>query len=216
MLVSAVLVTKVLGLVRNMLLSANYGTGIEASAFTAVSNLPLIVFDVTFGTAISAAFVPVFNEKLTNDGPRSANRFASNFLNIVLLFAAVLVALGVIFPKAAVMLVAGGFGNDAQALSLASSLMRIIMPIICFACGTFYFCGYPAVLRRIYRALACFAFFKSVNDSIPAVFKRALRYTRSCCCILRRLAHAAFVSCSVSQKRRSFITVRDLILSLPI
>ncbi len=140
-LVSAVLVTKVLGLVRNMLLSANYGTGIEASAFTAVSNLPLIVFDVTFGTAISAAFVPVFNEKLTNDGPRSANRFASNFLNIVLLFAAVLVALGIIFPKAAVMLVAGGFGNDAQALSLASSLMRIIMPIICFACGTFIFVG---------------------------------------------------------------------------
>ena len=56
-LVAAVLATKVLGLVRNMLLSANYGTGIEASAFTAVSNLPLIVFDVTFGTAISAAFV---------------------------------------------------------------------------------------------------------------------------------------------------------------
>ena len=140
-LVAAVLLTKVLGLARNILLSANYGTGIEASAFTAVSNLPLIIFDVTFGTAISAAFVPVFNEKLENDGSKSANRFASNFFNIVILFAFVIVVLGLIFPKAAVMLVASGFSDNPETLSLASELMRIIMPIICFACGTFIFVG---------------------------------------------------------------------------
>lgn len=140
-LVAAVLLTKVLGLVRNMMLSASYGTGIEASAFTAVSNLPLILFDVTFGTAISAAFVPVFNEKLTKENSDSANRFASNFLNIVIAAAAVIVAAGILFPKAAVMLVASGFDGNSQALSLACKLMRIIMPIICFACGTFIFVG---------------------------------------------------------------------------
>ena len=140
-LVAAVLLTKVLGLARNILLSANYGTGIEASAFTAVSNLPLIVFDVTFGTAISAAFVPVFNEKLSMEGNKSANRFASNFLNIVLLFSAVIAVLGIAFPKAAVMLVASGFDTNQNAVNLASDLMRIIMPIICFACGTFIFVG---------------------------------------------------------------------------
>lgn len=140
-LVAAVLLTKILGLVRNILLSKYYGTGLEASAFTAVSNLPLIVFDVTFGTAISAAFVPVFNEKLAKDGDGSANRFASNFLNIVLLFSSVLVILGLIFPKAAVMLVAGGFSANPETFSLASQLMRIIMPIILFACCTFIFIG---------------------------------------------------------------------------
>lgn len=140
-LVAAVLLTKILGLARNILLSAYYGTGIEASAFSAVSNLPLIVFDVTFGTAISAAFVPVFNEKLSVQGNKDANRFASNFLNIVLLFSAAIAVLGIAFPKAAVMFVASGFDNNANTLSLASELMRIIMPIICFACGTFIFVG---------------------------------------------------------------------------
>ena len=140
-LVSAVLFTKVLGLLRGVLLSQNYGTGIEASAFTAVSNLPLILFDVTFGTAISSAFVPVFNEKLSKDGNREANKFASVFLNIVLAFSFVLVVLGIIFPKYAVMLVASGFGGKTEVMNLASSLMRIIMPIMSFACCTFIFIG---------------------------------------------------------------------------
>lgn len=137
----AVLLTKVLGLVRGILLSSFYGTGIEASAFTAVSNLPLILFDVTFGTAISSAFVPVFNEKLSKEGKQSANKFASNFVAIVLLISFVLVAVGITFPKATVMLTAYGFADNAQAMSLASQLIQIIMPIMSIACATFIFIG---------------------------------------------------------------------------
>ena len=140
-LVAAVLLTKVLGLVRGILLSAKYGTGFEASAFTAVSNLPLIVFDVTFGTAITSAFVPVFNEKLSTQGNEKANRFASNFFTVIMVFSLVITAVGMLFPRAAVMLVASGFSDQPQTMQLAATLMRIIMPIICFACCTYIFIG---------------------------------------------------------------------------
>lgn len=140
-LVAAVLLSKVFGLLRGILLSQFYGTGMEASVFKAVSNLPLILFDITLGTAISAAFVPVFNEKLSKEGNRSANKFASNFLNIVLLFSLIIVVLGILFPQTAVTLVANGFNKDSGAMTLASELMRIIMPIMCFACCTFVFVG---------------------------------------------------------------------------
>jgi len=140
-LVSAVLLTKVLGLLRGILLSQNYGTGMEASAFTAVSNLPLLLFDVTFGTAISSAFVPVFNEKLSKNGEKEANRFASNFMTIIVVFSLVISLAGILFPKAAVMLVASGFRGQADIMTLASQLMRIVMPIISFACATFIFIG---------------------------------------------------------------------------
>ncbi len=140
-LVAAVLLVKVLGLVRGMFLSAMYGTGVEASAFTAVSNLPLIIFDVTFGTAITSAFVPVFNEKLSSDSKDGANRFASNFFNIVLIFSIVFVALGMIFPKQAVLLVASGFNGQTEAMTIATTLMRIISPIVTFACCTYIFIG---------------------------------------------------------------------------
>lgn len=140
-LVAAVLLAKVLGLARGVLLSAIYGTGAQASAFTAVSNLPLTLFDVTFGTAITSAFVPVFNEKLSKEGKQSADRFASNFFNIVIVFSLVIVALGMLFPKTAVMIVASGFKDQPETMSIALSLVRIIIPIISFACSTYIFIG---------------------------------------------------------------------------
>ncbi|MBQ8793184.1 MAG: hypothetical protein IJZ63_00375, partial [Clostridia bacterium] len=156
-LVSAVLIAKVLGLIRGMVFSAAYGTTVEASAFTAVSNLPLTIFDITFGTAITSAFVPVFNEKLfvnvrkgadkktkkdaIKAGKKEANKFASNFLNIVLLFSLILVVLIMIFPQYAVMLVASGFDSNSQAMAIATDLMRYIAPVITFACCTYIFIG---------------------------------------------------------------------------
>lgn len=140
-LVFAVLLAKVLGLLRGILLSSAYGTGVEASAFTAVSNLPLILFDVTFGTAITSAFVPVFNEKLASENKDEANKFASNFFNVILFFSFVVVLFGILFPKTAVMLVASGFASKPEALSLSVSLIKLIMPIMTFACCTYIFIG---------------------------------------------------------------------------
>lgn len=171
-LVAAVLLTKVLGLLRGILLSQNYGTGVEASAFTAVSNLPLILFDVTFGTAISSAFVPVFNEKISTKGEKEANRFASVFLNIVLIFSFIIVVFGIMLPKYAVMLVASGFDGNSNAMQLASSLMQIIMPIMSFACATFIFIGIlqsygefiaPALVS-LFSNLSMIVYFLFFND----------------------------------------------------
>jgi len=64
-----------------------------------------------------------------------------SFLNIVLIFSVVLVLAGIMFPEYAVMLVASGFGENNDVMQLASSLMRIIMPIMSFACCTFIFIG---------------------------------------------------------------------------
>ncbi len=172
-LVSAVLLTKVLGLLRGILLSQNYGTGMEASAFTAVSNLPLLLFDVTFGTAISSAFVPVFNEKISKNGEKQANKFASNFLTIIVIFSLVISLAGVIFPKTAVMLVASGFRGQTEIMTLASQLMRIVMPIISFACATFIFIGIlqsygefiaPALVS-LFSNLSMILYFISLNKT---------------------------------------------------
>ena len=56
------LIGKILGLVREMFLAGNFSVGMEASAFVAASQIPRIFFDVVFASAISASFIPVFNE----------------------------------------------------------------------------------------------------------------------------------------------------------
>ena len=138
-MVVAVVLSKLLGMVRNMLLARFYGTGALADAFTAASSLPLTVYDVTLGTAIASAFVPVFNEKLTKEGKGPAERFGSNFFNIALLFMMALAELGMLFPKGALFIVASGLSGEA--LSVATHLVRIILPVMAIAAGTYIFIG---------------------------------------------------------------------------
>ncbi|MBQ7095049.1 MAG: murein biosynthesis integral membrane protein MurJ [Clostridia bacterium] len=138
-LVAAVVLSKVLGMVRNMLLARFYGTSAMADAFTAASSLPLTIYDVTLGTAIASAFVPVFNERLTKEGKQEAERFGNNFLNIALLVSFGLVAIGCIFPNAALFMVASGLSGEA--LSIATNLTRIILPVMAVAAGVYIFIG---------------------------------------------------------------------------
>lgn len=160
LLVLAVMLAKVLGLVRNMLLSRYYGASAMTDAFNAASSLPLTLYDVTVGTAIASAFVPVFNQKLTCTGRRDAERFGSNFLNIILLFTAVITAAGMIFPEIALKLVASGLSGEA--FTYAVNLIRIIMPVICIASGTYIFIGIlqsygeftgPALVSLVYNVV---------------------------------------------------------------
>ncbi len=138
-LVAAVLLSKVLGMVRNMLLAQHYGVSAMTDAFNAASSLPLNLFDITLSAAIVSAFVPVFNDKLANSSREEADRFGSNFFNIISLIAAAIAALGMIFPKFALKLVASGLSGEA--LSYAVVLIRIIMPVVFIAAGVYVFVG---------------------------------------------------------------------------
>ncbi len=138
-LVLSVLLSKVLGMVRNMLLANNYGVGAMTDAFNAASSLPLNLFDITLSAAIVSAFVPVFNDKLTNCTREETDRFGSNFFNIVALIASFIAALGMLFPKAALKLVASGLSGEA--LGYAVVLIRIIMPVVFIAAGVYVFVG---------------------------------------------------------------------------
>lgn len=139
LIVACILLTKVLGMVRGMFLSAYYGTGSEAAVFQAVSKLPLTLYDVTLGTAIVSAFIPVFNERLSKDGKDSANRFASRFLSIAGILSAVLCAVGMCFPRLYVKIVASGF--DGAQMALAMRMTRLILPVILFATAAYVFIG---------------------------------------------------------------------------
>ena len=77
------LVGKVLGLVRDMLLAANYGSGMEANAFLTASRIPRVFFDAIFASAISASFIPIFNECLEKKGKDEAFKFTNKFVSLI-------------------------------------------------------------------------------------------------------------------------------------
>ena len=54
------LVGKILGLLRDRLMTINYGSGMETNAFLTASRIPRVFFDAVFASAVAASFMSRF------------------------------------------------------------------------------------------------------------------------------------------------------------
>lgn len=134
-----IFLSKLLGQAREMLIASSYGTGMEANAFLTATQIPLNFFDIILGAAIVSAFVPVFNEKLSLNGMNSANKFAGNFVGIVLVISVVLSVIGVICSGFLVSVMAKGFDNNTAILT--SKLLKIMFPSMIFTAVAYSYAG---------------------------------------------------------------------------
>ena len=124
-----ILIGRVLGLGRDMLLAQTFGIGWEADALATASNLPRIFFDAVFASAVSASFIPVFTEIMEREGRAAATRLAGSFFTVVGLAAATLTVLGMIFAPQIVDLMAN---FDPETAALTARLLTIIFPSLFF------------------------------------------------------------------------------------
>ena len=124
------LLGKVLGLVRDMLMGYYFGTGPVADAFFVASQVPRNFFDAIFASAISASFIPVFNEYLEKRGRDEAFRLSNSFLTLMALLTAVLSGIGILFAEPLAAFQASGF--DESTLALCVSLLRMLFPTVIF------------------------------------------------------------------------------------
>lgn len=133
------LVGKILGLVREMLLAANYGSGMEANAFLTASRIPRVFFDAIFASAISASFIPIFNENLEKNGKKSAFEFTNKFITLIFLITALLTAVGIKFAPELTDLFAVGY--DSQTKALSTCLLILMFPTVIFTGMAYSFVG---------------------------------------------------------------------------
>lgn len=125
---AAMLVTRILGLVREAVLAAIYGAGTVTDAFIASFTMPNTIL-ACIGTSLATVYIPLYQEN-----KEDANRFTSNISNIVSLIGLALTAVFVMFPGALVSLFASGFSGETY--ELATQFTRIMMlatiPILLF------------------------------------------------------------------------------------
>lgn len=122
------LLGKVLGLVRDMLLGHNFGTGMESAAFLTASRIPRTFFDAIFAAAISASFIPVFTERMEQKGQEDAFRLSRCFFTWMGLLTAAMSLIGMAFAEPLVDVLAQGF--DAETAALCARLLRILFPTV--------------------------------------------------------------------------------------
>lgn len=138
-MISATMLGKVLGLVRDMILANLFGTGTAYSAFVVASRLPLNFFDIALGAAVSSAFIPTFNEVIKTKGKDKGITFANEFINIVFYVALFLTAIGMAFTPFFVSIIGGNLAPETY--TLAVELTRIMFPMLIFAALAFSFVG---------------------------------------------------------------------------
>lgn len=141
LMILAMGISKVLGMFRGVLLASSYGIGEEATAFSAASRIPLSFFDIIFASAILGCFVPIYNESKTDERGKNdqGDKFASVYLNFLLILTGGISVLGMIFGKSVLEVIAPDLAPETAALALR--LLRIMFPMIIFAAASYTLVG---------------------------------------------------------------------------
>ena len=123
---AATALSRVLGLVREMVAAYAFGAAGRINAFTVAFQIPNLVRALVADTALSGAFVPVFSELLERGERARAWRVASTIFWLVLLCTTGLTALFVLLAPLVVEL----FGTPGGDVDLAVGLSRLLFPIV--------------------------------------------------------------------------------------
>jgi putative peptidoglycan lipid II flippase len=118
--------SRLLGLVREIVAAAAFGVTGPINAFTVAFQIPNLVRTLVADAALSGAFVPVFTELLQRGERARAWRIASTVFWLVLLGLGGLTALFVLAAPAVVAL----FGDPGGDVDLAVGLSRLLFPIV--------------------------------------------------------------------------------------
>jgi len=130
LMVFVTVLSKVLGLLRDMLLASTFGTGVSAAAYEAASRLPITLFDFALGGVVTAAFIPIFNELMVKEGRDRAFSFANRYFNLILVITFVISVLGMVFSYPLVSFLAPDVSDTVK--EFATELSRIMFPMIIF------------------------------------------------------------------------------------
>lgn len=137
MMVTAVIIlSKIAGFLRDMILANYFGTGMENDAYVSAYSLfylPVLLFN----SCISATLIPLYVQEREQHSLAHSNRFASNALNLFSLAALVVSALVYVLAGPLVNLVYTGF--DAEKAALTVQLTRIMLLSLVFNVASIVF-----------------------------------------------------------------------------
>ena len=123
---AGILVTRVLGYVRERVFAHYFGNGAAADAFRAALRIPNALRNLLGEGTLSASFIPVY-AALNEQRKDAARALAGAILGLLLLASGILAVLGIAFAPAITAFVAQGF--DGPRRELTTVLVRILFPM---------------------------------------------------------------------------------------
>ena len=126
----ATIISRVMGMVRDMVVARLFGAGFATDAFIAAFQIPNMLRRFFAEGALTSAFVPTFSEYLTRKGEAEARNLANVCFTLLTIVMAVVTILGVVFSPLIVNLMFPGFKAEPAKLELTILLNRLMFPYI--------------------------------------------------------------------------------------
>jgi putative peptidoglycan lipid II flippase len=123
---AGILLSRMMGLVRQRVFSYYFGLTDEADAFTAALRIPNFLQTLFGEGVLSASFIPVYASLVARDDEEEAGRVAGAVGAILAAVTSVLVLLGVLLTPYLIDVIAPGFAGSKRGLTIR--IVRVLFP----------------------------------------------------------------------------------------
>ncbi len=123
--------SRLLGLLRSVIIAEAFGTEPELDAYWVAFRLPDLVFQLLAGATLASAFIPTFAAVSTREGEAAAWRLASSVLNLLLAATVVFAVAAFFLAPVLVPVLAPGLGEatgqEEELTDLAVDMTRLML-----------------------------------------------------------------------------------------
>jgi putative peptidoglycan lipid II flippase len=123
---SGILLSRLVGLVRQRAFNHYFGQSDQADAFNAAFKIPNFLQNLFGEGVLSASFIPVYSRLLAEGDERESSRIAGAILSILALCTSILVLVGALLTPYLIDLIAPGFHGAKRELTIR--LVQILFP----------------------------------------------------------------------------------------
>jgi len=123
---AGILISRIVGLIRQRIFAYYFGTSAAGDAFAAAFRIPNFLQNVFGEGALSASFIPVYSKLLAQGDKEEASHVASAVLALLAVTTSLIVLVGVLFTPYFIDVIAFGFEGETRELTIR--LARILFP----------------------------------------------------------------------------------------
>jgi putative peptidoglycan lipid II flippase len=146
--VAFTLLSRVFGMIRDVMVSHIFGAGALTDAFIVAFTIPNVLRQFFGEGAFSVAFVPIYISTKENSGQEKAREFFKDAFGFLLLSLVLLTILGIFFSGALVHLFASGFADKSEQFAIANRMTKYLFPYVFMVSLVALFGAYLACYKR--------------------------------------------------------------------
>lgn len=123
---AGILISRIVGLIRQRVFAHYFGTSAAGDAFSAAFRIPNFLQNIFGEGALSASFIPIYAKLLAQDDEKEATHVANAVLTLLALITSLIVLTGVMTTPYLIDLIAPGFSGETRELTIR--LVKILFP----------------------------------------------------------------------------------------